>query len=247
MAAYVGDRLDGEVRAELEERMAGDPALRQEVEDLRALRVQMLRSRSVPVWCRPFALAGLAAAAALAAVAFWLGTAGERRPVENGGRPSVAAASIAALKDGDLRVALSGDGAVSGLPALDPELHDAIAGALRGTLPAPQGLGSLRSGPLTLLGGPEGAAAFAPETPLGTRVASDRPAFRWSAHPDARSYEVSVFDLDLQKRAGSGPITATGWPPTIPARRRSRASSRRCASFGFANVVTRSAVATPRK
>ena len=49
--------------------------------------------------------------------------------------------------------------------------------------------------------------------PVGTRVASDRPAFRWSAHPDARSYEVSVFDQDLRKRAGSGRITGVDWTP----------------------------------
>ena len=216
VAAYVEDRLDPEERGALEERMAGDPTLRQEVEDLRALGVQMLRSRPAATWRQPFALAGLAAAAAVAAVAFWLGTPRERRPVENGSRSSLAAAPLVTLKDGDLRVALSSDGVVSGLPAVDPELRDAIAGALRGALPAPQGLEALRSGPLTLLGGPGGATPLAPERPVGTRVASDRPGFRWSAHPDARSYEVSVFDQDLQKRAGSGPITGTDWTPERP-------------------------------
>jgi hypothetical protein len=216
VAAYIEDRLDPEQRAALEERMAGDPTLRQEAEDLRVLRAQMLSSRPAATRRRPFALAGLAAAAAVAAVAFWLGTPRERRPVENGTRPPVAAAPVATLKDGDLRLTLSADGAVSGLPAVDPKLRDAIGGALRGALRAPQGLDSLRSGPLTLLGGTSVAAAFAPVTPLGTRVASDRPAFRWAAYPNARSYEVSVFDQDLQKRAGSGPIAGTHWTPERP-------------------------------
>lgn len=140
----------------------------------------------------------------------------ERRPDANPSRPSLAAAPVVALKDGELRVALSKGGAVSGLPSMDPALRDAIAEALRGALPAPQGLEPLQSGPLTLLGAPAGVSPFAPAVPLGTRVANDRPVFRWSPHPDARRYEVSVFDQDLQKRAGSGPITVTEWTPERP-------------------------------
>jgi hypothetical protein len=216
IAAYVEDRLDPEERAALEERMAADPALRQEVDDLRELRDQMRRSQPVATRRRPFALAGLAAAAAVAGVALWLRPSPERRPGEDRNRPSLSAAPIVTLRDGDARVALSREGAVSGLPSMGPGLRDAIAGALRGVLPAPQGLEPLQPRPLALLGGPGDATAFAPVAPLGTRVASDRPVFRWSPDAEARTYEVSVFDQDLQKRAGSGPITGTRWTPERP-------------------------------
>jgi hypothetical protein len=216
LVALVEDRLDPEARPALEERIAADPTLLQEVEDLRVLRAQMLRSRPDTSGRRPFVLAGLAAAAALVAVAFWLGSPGQRGPVGHATPPSLAAAPFASLRDGDVRVALSSDGVVSGLPALDPRLRDAIAGALRGTLPEPAGLDALQAEPLTLLGGADVAAGFAPEAPLGTRVSSDRPTFHWSTHPEARSYEVSVFDRDLQKRAGSGPIASTDWTPERP-------------------------------
>lgn len=216
LAAYVEDRLSPEERAALEERLAADPALRQEVEDLRELRDQMRRSRPAATRRRPFVLAGLAAAAAVAGVALWLRPPAATRPGVDPGRPSQSPAPIVTLNDGDARVALSRDGAISGLPSMDPGMRDAIAGALRGVLPAPQGLDPLRPGPRALLGAPGGATSFAPETPLGTRVSSDRPMFRWSPHPEARSYEVSVFDEDLQKRAGSGPITATDWTPERP-------------------------------
>ena len=214
LAAYVEDRLDPGGRAELEERLAADPALREEVDDLREVREQMRRSRPAARPRRSLALAGLAAAAALAGVALWL------RPPPQPGSPrgpsSLAAAPSVMLKDGDLVWALSPDGAVSGLPALDAGLRDAVAGALRGEWPAPQGLQSLQTGPLALLGASDDGGSFAPQAPLGTRVSSDRPTFRWSPRPGARSYEVSVFDEDLRKAAGSGPVTGSQWTPERP-------------------------------
>ena len=70
LAAYVEGRLDPEERAPLEERLAADPALRQEVEDLRELHAQMARPR--PRDARAGSLRRLAVlAAALAAVAAW--------------------------------------------------------------------------------------------------------------------------------------------------------------------------------
>src|SRR6185295_13257218 len=129
---YVEGRLDPEARALLEERLAADPALRLEVEDLVALRDQMRLSRPIATPRRALLLAGLAAAAALAALAFWLGTPAVQAPTAPPTLASLAPAPRFALKDGERRVALASDGAVSGLPSLDSGLHAAVAGALRG-------------------------------------------------------------------------------------------------------------------
>src|SRR5262245_53440385 len=71
LAAYVDGRLDPEERLLLEERLAADPALRQEVEELREVRDQML-APAAAARPRRLALAGLAAAAALLGVVVWL-------------------------------------------------------------------------------------------------------------------------------------------------------------------------------
>jgi hypothetical protein len=194
LAAYVEDRLDPEARALLEERIAADPGLRQEVDDLRALHAQMARPRRAMM--RPVLFAALAAAAtiAAAAVVLWHRPGEEARPVA-----SPSPATVAALKDGDLS-------------HLDPATREAVAAALDGKLPRPRGLESLVSGPATLMG-PETAAAFAPRSPLATRVGADRPTFRWTAYPGATTYEVAVFDADLQRQLASGPLTSTEWTP----------------------------------
>ncbi|HYU41391.1 MAG TPA: hypothetical protein VEQ84_04520, partial [Vicinamibacteria bacterium] len=72
LAAYVEGRLDPEERAVLEERMAADATLRQEVEDLRALHAQMARPRRAAIRSLSLRLGMLAAAAAVAAVAVTL-------------------------------------------------------------------------------------------------------------------------------------------------------------------------------
>ena len=198
LAAYVEGRLDPEDRALLEERLAADPVLRQEADDLRALHAQMARPRWRAM-VRPIHFAALAAAATIAAAAviLWHPPAEETRPVA-----SPSPALVATLNDGDLS-------------HLDPAMRDAVAAARRGSLPAPQGLEGLASGHATLMG-PEAAATFAPRSPLGTRVGADRPTFQWTAHPTAHTYEVAVFDSDLQKELASGPIATTEWTPPTP-------------------------------
>jgi hypothetical protein len=197
VAAYVDGRLDSEQRARLEERMDSDPVLRQEVEDLQALQAQMARFRGARV--RPLPFAALAAAAAIAAVAVILW---RRPPLDPTPVASPSPVVVATSTDGDLS-------------HLDPGMRDAVAAARRGTLPAPRGLESLRSGPATLMG-PETAAVFGPQSPLGTRVSADAPTLRWTAYPGATAYEVAVFDQDLRKQIASGPVAATEWTPAKP-------------------------------
>jgi hypothetical protein len=213
LTAYVEGRLDREERALLEERLAADPSLRQEVEDLQALQAQMAPSRRAALRWRPRRLAVLAAAAAVAAVAVTLW----RRPVEDVSRPAGQVVTpfhslMPVLKDGDLQLDVAADGAIWGLSSLDPAMRQAVTAALRGALPAPQGLEALESGPATLMGTGT-TPAFAPQSPLGTRVGTDRPTYRWTPHPGARTYEVAVFDSDLQKQLASGPVAGTEWTP----------------------------------
>ena len=218
---YVEGRLSHEERAELEERLADDAVLRAEVDGLRELHGQM-GGRVTPVAPaprRPWILAGLAAAAAVAAVALWLRPADV--PGGGGSAGSQAPAPVAAFRDGGLRLTLAADGSVSGLPAIDPARRAAVAGALRGALPPPDDLTQLLPGRRALMGKTAGPAAFAPQAPVATRVSTGRPSFRWTAHPDARTYEVAVFDRELRLQAESGPISGTAWQPpqALPAGR----------------------------
>jgi hypothetical protein len=164
----------------------------------------------------PLRLAALAAAAAVAAVAVTLW----RRPAEDVSRPGGQVVTpfhslMPVLKDGDLQLDVAADGVIWGLSSLDPTMRAAVTAALRGALPAPQGLEPLQSGPATLMG-TETTPTFAPQSPLGTRVGTDRPTFRWTPHPAATRYEVAVFDSDLQKQLASGSIAGTEWTPTKP-------------------------------
>ena len=206
---YVEGRLTHEEREELEERLADDAVLRAEVDGLRELHGQM-GGRPAAAPRRSWVLAGLAAAAAMAAIALWLRPAPPQRG-RDGGSPAPAA--VADLRDGDLRVVLAADGSVSGLPALDPARRAAVAEALRGALPRPRDLDALRGGPRALMGSAASPGAFAPQAPVGTRIGTGRPVFRWTAHPDARTYEVSVFDRELRPQAASGPVSGTEWQP----------------------------------
>jgi hypothetical protein len=218
---YVEGRLSHEERAELEERLADDAVLRAEVDGLRELHLQMggRAATSSPALRRPWILAGLAAAAAVAALALWLRPADV--PVGGGSAGSQSPAPVAAFRDGELRLALAADGSVSGLPPIDPARRAAVAGALRGELPRPDDLAQLARGRRALMGKTAGPAAFAPQAPVGTRVATGRPSFRWTAHPDARAYEVAVFDQELRPQAASGPVSGTAWQPpqALPAGR----------------------------
>jgi hypothetical protein len=211
LAAYVEGRLGPEERALLEERLAADPVLRQEADDLRALHAQMARPRDVQTRSLPRRLAVLAAAAGLAAVAVlsW------RRPGAEGPRPGEVVtpfqALIPALKDGAL--VMSADGTVAGPASLDGATRDAIAAAWRGDLPVPRAVESLAPARGHLLG-PETAAHFGPIAPVGTRVGEDRPTFRWAPLPEASRYEITVYDSDLRKQLASGPVSSTEWTPT---------------------------------
>jgi hypothetical protein len=215
LAAYVEGRLDAEARVRLEERMEADPVLRQEMEDLRALHVQMARPRHLAARPLRARLVTVAAAAAVVAVALavWRRPGVEVAP-PSGTLASPSPAPVATLRDGDARLSLSADGTLGGLASLDPKTRGAVAAALRGTLPAPPADVVRPVGGGAVLGQEPGPPPFGPTSPLGTRVLSDRPTLRWTPLPGARSYEVTVLDGDLRMQASSGALTATQW--TLP-------------------------------
>jgi hypothetical protein len=60
---------------------------------------------------------------------------------------------------------------------------------------------------------------FALLRPVGTLVESEHPTFEWSPLTGAKSYSVSIYDLDFQPIMNSPPVTGTNWqPPTKLAR-----------------------------
>jgi hypothetical protein len=113
---------------------------------------------------------------------------------------------IAAITDGGGTIALTDAGALTGLSSVSPDEEDLIRTALRtGRLPAGPPLLPAASADMPALFGP-----------AGTRVASDRPQFRWRAMRDARTYRVTVFDDARQEVAHSADLGVTWWRPEKP-------------------------------
>jgi len=219
VAAYVEGRLRGDDLLLFEERLAGDPLLRAEVQDLRDLRAEMAPSRSRrTAWVGWAAAAGLVAAMAGAYV--W-----SRRPPDHREQiavapaPSEAPAIVVRLKDQAGGVALRADGTIDGV-RVSPDLAPSVAEAMRsGQIRVPALRADLAVSPVTAMGPSTAAAPFGPIAPLSTLVRSDRPTLRFTPHPRASGYVVSIYDLDLERVAVSPDLKATAWTPDQPLRR----------------------------
>lgn len=212
VAAYVDGQLAGDERLLFEERLADDPLLRAEVQDLRDLRAEMNASRpSAGAWWMGWA----AAAAVLAALAAGLyGTRSRTRP-DTGGvavAPTPAApAALARMADANGAIALRADGSIDGV-AVPPALQPSLAEALRsGRLRVAALRDDLAVSQVTAMGAGGAPAPFGPVAPLSTIVRSDRPTLRFTAHPGASGYVVSIYDLDLEPVATSPTLHATAW------------------------------------
>lgn len=210
--AYVDGTLEPEERELFELRLADDPLLQQEVQDLRELRQAL-----VPARFRRYLWPGLAAAAGLALV-LW---STFRRP---GPSPEVAVAptpflsaapaAVAELEDGRQKVGLTADGRLAGLEALPAGTRDEVARALQsGVMPRPADLAALRGRPVALMGAPDERPRFGVLAPVGTVVRKARPTFRWRVRPGARAYVVSVYDQDLTEVAASPELRESEWSP----------------------------------
>jgi hypothetical protein len=208
ITAYVDATVDEVDREIIETHLEICATCAEDVQDLRNVQAPM-RSRK-RAW---YALAGLAAAAALAAIIVWNG-----RNVQQPGPSSVATpAIVVSLKNGVGRVTLDTAGTLTGIPTLAAGDADLIVAALRsGRVDVPSSTSALRGRTETLLGAPSAAASFRQLRPLFTAIESQSPRFEWTALPAATSYAVSVFDANLDKIAQSGPLTATEWTPTQP-------------------------------
>jgi len=161
------------------------------------------RSR-IMVWSLPIA----AAIVAVVAVPAWL----TLRPAHV--QPHLQSKIVAELRDADGLLQLDASGSLTS-PRSDSQL---LAEALRtGRLPAgPPSLfteqhETLRS--LTNAAHPPILKAISPDD---VRVLSERPEFRWLPLSGASSYEIAIYDENLNEIAHSGPIHETSWIPSTP-------------------------------
>jgi anti-sigma factor RsiW len=197
LVLFAAGKLGAERAKEIEEHLRNCEECREAVEDLRAfaarksvVEMPARRSRPVPLWW------GAVAAVVLVGV----------YGVMRSGKPE----AVATLHDGGANVTVSRSGDVSGVAGASQQELVLIADALRtGRMPlravaSPQETAVLRGGqenqPFRLL------------EPMGRRLLSDRPEFRWSALDGAASYEITVF-TDDEKILDKGTVTDTRWQP----------------------------------
>lgn len=225
LQAYVDGTLDDADREVFESRLADDALLRQEVQDLQALRVQLTAEVAGPGRVVPFrrpALiwTGLLAAAALIFVVSRLAPPDRVPPSPRVGqaspRPSLSPERLQ-LRDGADRIVLRADGSLQAPPGVAADLRPALLAALaEGRLSLPKTLDGLQGRTGVLMGPASAPTGLAPLGPVGTCVRAPQPAFRWHGQRGARAYVVAVFDEQLEKQADSGELQATEWRPARP-------------------------------
>ena len=118
--------------------------------------------------------------------------------------------ALVAVNDGGSRITLDRQGNLAGIRAA-PRDEQSIKAALQtGRVKVPASLAALRGASGTLMGQPvqRGLRLLAP---VATISETDRPVFRWSALDGADSYTVTLFDVDLNQVATSGPLATTEW------------------------------------
>jgi len=244
--AYVDGTLDDVEREIFETRLADDEALRQQVEDLRALRTALAPAEAEPARVVPFdpkpgpaarpaeprsrawiLPASIAAAALLALVIWRLWTPAPLTP-QQAHQPSPpppvpsaprsdATALTVALHDGGIAIGLTRDGTLANLDFLPADLRTQMGDALRdGRLPVSRVASGTLARGGTLMSGEGPAAAFEPVSPRATAVPSATPVFRWTATPGASSYRVRIVDEGLTPIAEGDVVTGLSWRPRAP-------------------------------
>lgn len=185
-------------------------------------RVASFTARSARRWLMAASIAF--AVVALSAIALFLGrdsapapsgAATFRPPVSGGLKPAAPQrAVVASLADGNGRIALLDDGAISGVAALSPRDADDVRAVLSGRASAVPTfiaamLGSVRGGDI---------ATHPPRAvePFRSAVLDARPRFAWTPVPGAKRYRVAVFDSNYEEIARSEPLTGTAWKPAKP-------------------------------
>jgi anti-sigma factor RsiW len=124
-----------------------------------------------------------------------------------------------ALRDAGGLIAVDAAGTVAGLTGdagADPAMTQLVAAALtKGALPPSSATAGLGGSELTLMGGKRQASTrLAPLSPIATVVRSARPVFRWSPHPGASNYVVTIYGADFDQVMASPAVTGTTWTAT---------------------------------
>jgi len=136
--------------------------------------------------------------------------------------PLLGSPTQVAVRDAGGLIAIDAAGNVTGLTAdaASPQMTKLVADALmkgavpRGTAGATAGLGGRE---LTLMGGgsrQSSTTRLAPLSPIATVVRTAQPVFRWSAHPGARNYVVTIYGPDFDRVMASPVVTSTEWTAT---------------------------------
>jgi anti-sigma factor RsiW len=251
LAAYVEGTLDEVDREIVEEHLEADPALRAEVEELRALREAMRETTpAAPADARPPApparrraagsgrswilLSGAIAATTIAGLTWVVvsrsittppvttsptapAVAGSPRPAPAPTPPTTHTTTPAAIvvRDGGRVVTVDAAGQVSGLSDLPPATTQAVVQALTaGILPRAAALDGLAGSEVRFMGADDRPQQLGVLAPVATVVRAPRPTFRWSPHPGARAYTVTVFSETFEKVLSSPAVRETAWTAT---------------------------------
>ena len=123
-----------------------------------------------------------------------------------------------AVRDAGGLIGIDATGTVTGLTAeaAETSMTQLVADALtNGTLPSSAAASGLGGRELTLMSrSRQPLTTLAPLSPIATVVRTTRPVFRWSAHPGARGYVVTIYGPDFDQVMSSPTLTATTWTAT---------------------------------
>jgi hypothetical protein len=131
-----------------------------------------------------------------------------------------APSTVPSLRDAGGLIGVDASGAVTGLTgdAATAPMTQLVADALtKGTLPPATAAAGLGGRELTLMSRGRqspSAARLTPLSPIATVVRSAQPAFRWSPHPGARGYVVTIYGPDFDQVMASPSMTDTTWTAT---------------------------------
>jgi hypothetical protein len=124
---------------------------------------------------------------------------------------------IAALQDGDRKLALGKNGQLHGADGLPPEAQEGIKSALAtGRLEANLPPEFRAAHEKTMLGSSSGTPPFRVLSPVLSIVIDDRPRFVWESMPAATGYRVRIYTDTYRKVAESPLLKATEWQSAVP-------------------------------
>ncbi len=118
---------------------------------------------------------------------------------------------VTELRDRAGRIALLDDGSVRGLDGVAPNVLSAVASALAtGRLPESTELAGLQRGQT-----PDPAIVPGPRllAPVGVRVLTEQPLFRWQDDPEVASVQVGILDASGVELQTSPRLTGSEWRP----------------------------------